>query len=238
MKTYLSKLNPSERRFVVGVALVLFLVINIFWVWPHFSDWGAIRSRLNQANATLATFDAMFQKTNAIGKEVDAMQRGGGNVPPEDQAVSFQRTIQTQAAQSGVFVSGNNRLLTRTNSPFFMEQIQTITITAGEKQLVDFLYNLGSGDSLVRVRDLSVHPDPPHQQLQATITLIASYQKNFKAAPAAKPAPVAKPAAVAKPAPAAKPADPVKPAAAVKPALPAPPKPAPAALPKPATPKK
>ena len=204
MSTYLSKLNSSERRFVVGVALTFFLVINIFWVWPHFSDWGAIRGRLDTANATLATFDAMFQKTNDIAKEVEKMQRAGANVPPEDQAVSFLRTIQTQAAQSGVAVGGNGRLITRTNQ-FFMEQIQTITVGAGEKQLVDFLYNLGSGDSLVRVRDLSIRPDPQRQQLQANITLIASYQKNVKAsAPAAKPAPAA--AAPPKPAPPAVPA--------------------------------
>ena len=37
----------------------------------------------------------MFQKTNEIGKEVEKMQRAGANVPPEDQAVSFLRTIQT-----------------------------------------------------------------------------------------------------------------------------------------------
>ena len=197
MNTYFSKLNSSERRFVVGVGLAFFLVINIFWVWPHFSDWGVIRGRLDTANATLATFDAMFQKTNAISLEVEKMQRGGGNVPAEDQAVAFLRTIQTQAAQSGVAVGGNGRLITRTNQ-FFMEQIQTITVGAGEKQLVDFLYNLGSGDSLVRVRDLSIRPDPPRQQLQANITLIASYQKNVKvaAAPAAKPAPAPAPPAV------------------------------------------
>lgn len=193
MKGYFSKLTSSERRFVIAVALVFFLVINIFWVWPHFSDWGVIRGRLNAANATLAKYEAMLQKTNELSREVDKMQRGGGNVPAEDQAVAFLRTIQSQAAQSGVAVGGNGRLITRTNQ-FFMEQIQTITVAAGEKQLVDFLYNLGSGDSLVRVRDLSVRPDPQRQQLQANITLIASYQKNVKAtapasAPAAKPVP-------------------------------------------------
>ena len=201
MNTYLSKLNSSERRFVVAVGMAFFLVINIFWVWPHFSDWSVIRGRLDAANATLATFDAAFQKTNDIAKEVEKMQRGGGNVPPEDQAVAFQQTIQGQAAQSGVRVGGTGRLITRTNQ-FFMEQIQTITVAAGEKQLVDFLYNLGSGDSLVRVRDLSVRPDPPRQQLQANITLIASYQKNVKvaAAPAAKPVAASAPPKAAPPA--------------------------------------
>ena len=220
MNGYFSKLNSSERRFVVFVGMLFFLVINIFWVWPHFSDWGVTRGRLAAATSTLETFNAMFEKTNGLAGEVEKMQRAGANVPPEDQAVSFLRTIQTQAAQSGVEVGGTGRLITRTNQ-FFMEQIQTITVAAGEPQLVDFLYNLGSGDSLVRVRDLSLRPDPQHQKLQANITLIASYQKNVKVAPAAP----------AKTAPAAKPA----------PAPTAPAKPVPAAAPntsKPATPKK
>lgn len=200
MNNYFSKLNPSERRFVVVVALVVFLVINIFWVWPHFSDWGVIRGRLNKATTTMGTFNAMFEKTNALAKDVDQMQRAGGNVPPEDQAVSFLRTIQSQAAKSGVLVGGTGRLITRTNA-FFMEQIQTITVESEEGPLVDFLYNLGAGDSLVRVRDLSVHPNPQRQKLQANLTLIASFQKNVKAAPpAAKPGtPPAKPAAPASP---------------------------------------
>jgi type II secretory pathway component PulM len=203
LKTYLSKLNPSERRFVVGVALVFFLVINIFFVWPHFSDWHSLKSRLAAANGTNAIYNVVFQQTNKLAAEVTKMQRAGANVPPEDQAVQFLRTIQTQAAQSGVGVTGNGRLITRTNQ-FFMEQIQTITVQSGEKQLVDFLYNLGSGDSLVRVRDLSVRPDQNRQQLAASITLIASYQKNPKLTPA--PAPAATPKSTAAAAPKTTPA--------------------------------
>ena len=32
MKAYFANLNPVERRFVVGVALLLFIVINAFIV--------------------------------------------------------------------------------------------------------------------------------------------------------------------------------------------------------------
>ena len=55
---------------------------------------------------------------------------------------------------------------------------------------MDFLYSLGSGNSLIRVRDLTLRPDPPRQQLSGTVKLVASYQKNppKKAAPAASPA--------------------------------------------------
>ena len=55
---------------------------------------------------------------------------------------------------------------------------------------MDFLYNLGSGNSLIRVRDLALHPNPPRQALSGNVKLVASYQKNppKKAAPVRQPA--------------------------------------------------
>ena len=43
---------------------------------------------------------------------------------------------------------------------------------------MDFLYKLGSGASMIRVRDLELQPDSPHYHLSANIRLVASYQKN------------------------------------------------------------
>jgi len=61
VNNYLSRLNPSERRFVVGVALLFFIVVNVFWVWPHFSDWKTLKDSLDGARVKLARQD------NAIG---------------------------------------------------------------------------------------------------------------------------------------------------------------------------
>ena len=199
MNSYLSKLNPSERRFVVGVGLVFFLIINIFFVWPHFSDWGTLKDKLATAQAKQDNYDKLFQQTNTLAREVERMERAGADVPAEEQSVQFLRTIQTQAWQNRVNISATGRQLTRTNQ-FFLDQIQTITLQSGEQELVDFLYNLGSGDSLVRVRDLSVRPDPGHHQLIANVTLVASFQKNPKRrapspAPASAPKPAPKPMA-------------------------------------------
>jgi Tfp pilus assembly protein PilO len=72
---------------------------------------------------------------------------------------------------------------------FFVEQVQNITLTATDGQLVDFLYKLGSGSSMVRVRDLELQPDTVRQHLNANIKLVASYQKK-PAAPAKAAAPV------------------------------------------------
>ena len=115
--------------------------------------------------------------------KVKTFESQGEFVAPEDQAINFTRAIQSQSAQSGVGIVNTSRQLTRTNDAFFVEQIQNINVTATDEQLVDFLYKLGSGVSMIRVRDLELQPDAAHQHLTANIKLVASYQKN-PAAPA------------------------------------------------------
>ncbi len=177
MKELFARLNSMERRLVVGLGVVLFIVINVVWVWPHFSDWNTLQYRLAKARRTLAAYQTEIKQKPAYQTNVDAMEKQGATVPPEDQSLQFLRTIQSEAAQSGVNITGNARPTTHTNE-FFLEQIQTITVQSGEQQLVNFLHNLGAGESLIRVRDLSLRPDPPRQQLNASIKLVASYQKN------------------------------------------------------------
>ena len=87
------------------------------------------------------------------------------------------RAIQAQAAASGVGIGNFSRVKMSTNQ-FFMEQLQNITAVATDAQLVDFLYKLGSGPSMVRVRDLVLQPDQQHMHLNTDILLVASYQKN------------------------------------------------------------
>jgi len=89
--------------------------------------------------------------------------------------------IQTQSAQSGVSIVNNSRQITHTNDAFFVEQVQDINVTADDGKLVDFLYKLGSGASMIRVRDLEMQPDSAKQHLNANIRLVASYQKTAPA---------------------------------------------------------
>ncbi len=208
MNAYLSRLNPAERRFVIGVGLLFFVVINIFWVWPRFSDWGDLKRRIENARGTQSRYDALIQQRSKMQVEIDKLRGQGTYVPPEDQFTQFLREIQRLAAQHGVSFTGSSRPNTATNE-FFLEQSQTISVTSAEKQLVDFLFALGSGDSLIRVKALSIRPDPTHQLLNSGITLVCSYQKQQRVLPVAAPAtkPAAKPAAqpaVNAPKPAAK----------------------------------
>jgi hypothetical protein len=201
MKEFFARLNPMERRFVVAVGVLFFLVANLVWVWPHFSDWGKTRIRMDKAGDNLATFQRGADKIPGLKREIDKYQRQGDVVPQDDQAVQFMRLIQRQSAQSGVIIvnMGSQRQSGATNNPFFVEQNQTITLQSTEKALVDFLYNLGAGTSLIRVKVLSVQPDQSHQQLTSRVTLIASYQKKAPAPRSAAPAaaPAAKPPAAA-----------------------------------------
>jgi hypothetical protein len=98
------------------------------------------------------------------------------------------RTIQAQAEASGVGRANYSRSIMHTNDAFFIEQLQNINVVATDQQLVDFLYKLGSGASMIRVRDLELQPDGPRQHLNANIQLVASYQKK-PAAPAGAAAP-------------------------------------------------
>jgi Tfp pilus assembly protein PilO len=176
VKKYFAQLRPLERRLAVAVLVVLFLVLNYVFIWPHFSDWSRLRYRLADAQRKEVLYRTTIAQSAQYAALVKKMEGAGGTVAPEDQAINFIRTIDSQSARSGVGIINMSRQMTRTNE-FFVEVAQSINVTAGDEQLVDFLYKLGSDASMIRVHDLELQPDPAHQHLNANIRLIASYQK-------------------------------------------------------------
>lgn len=179
MKAFFARLNPTERRFVVGVAVVFFLVINIVWVWPHFGDWSETKGRMGSAGDELDLFEKGTNSIPDLQKKIAKFQGQGQVVPSSDMAVQFVRLIQNQTALFGIIPENMNsqRQPSATNS-FYIDQAETMTLQTTEKQLVDFLYSLGAtSNSLIRVKVLSVQPDPSHQRLTTRVTLVASYQK-------------------------------------------------------------
>lgn len=186
MKKYFAQLRPMERRLVVGVLVVLVIVLNAVFIWPHFSDWSNYRGRLAEAHRKLELYQKAISQIPALDKQVKSFASEGEFVAPEDQAINLMRTIQAQASASGFGIQSFSPARMRTNDAFFVEQVQNIVVTATEEQLVDFLYKLGSGASMIRVRDLVLQPDPPRQRLNANILLVASYQKNRAAVAPAK----------------------------------------------------
>lgn len=184
MKGYWENLRPFEKRVVVGAGVLLFIVLNFVFVFPHFSDLSDTQFRMAEAQRKLASFQTEIAQTNTYAAGLRKLQGESGlDVPAEEQLFQFQNTINLQAGRSGVHFNSNGKVNTQTNQ-FFLERSQSISVQGGEKQLVDFLFNLGSDNSMIRVRDLNLRPDPPRQQLVANVKLVASYQKKSTAKPA------------------------------------------------------
>ena len=194
MKGYWNNLRPFEKRVFVGVAAMLFIVFNLWFVFPHFSDWSKVQNRMAAAQKKLGAFRREIDQMEFYRKELAKLEGEGLSVPAEDQSVQFLRALQTQQQASKVNVTSYGRQALRTNQ-FFLELSQNIGVACGEAELVDFLYNLGSGSSLIRVRDLTLKPDPQRQLLAGQIKLVASYQKKAPARPATPPPTAPAPAA-------------------------------------------
>jgi hypothetical protein len=178
MKTYLDTLRPSEKRLVVGIGLVFFVVLNYWFVLPHFEDWNHLKFDIKKAQDKLEMYRNEIQQSRRYEVEIKRMEGGGYSVPAEDQANHFQSTALDMAIQAGVGFQSTGKVSQSTNQ-FFLLLSESVTLTAKEDSLINFLYNLGSGDSLIRVRDLGIRPDAPRQNLSATIKLEASYQKKL-----------------------------------------------------------
>lgn len=177
MKKYLEQLRPMERRLAVGVLVVVILVVNYVEIWPHFSDWGSAENKTRQAQQTLKQYqDAIAQIPN-YQRQLKKFESQGAMVAPEKQAVDMMRTVSEQSAATGTAIVSAARSMTHTNNVFFVEQVQTINVVATDDQLVNFLYDLGNDPAMIRVRDLELQPDGPRQKLNASVQLVASYQK-------------------------------------------------------------
>ena len=188
MNKFFAQLRPLERRLAFGVLVVFILVLNYVFIWPHFSDWNTLKSRLSTAQNELSRDQAAKDELPKYQKLVKDLESTGDVVAPEDQAINFLRTIQTQAAVSRVNIASMGRQSPSTNDVFFIQLIQNIQVSATDEQLVDFLYKLGSSASMIRVLDLELQPDPAKQHLVANVRLVASYQKKPAVAAAASPA--------------------------------------------------
>jgi Tfp pilus assembly protein PilO len=214
MNSFFDRLNlrPMERRLVTFVFIVVFVVLNVWFVRPHFNDLAKLQSEHDKSQKTLTRFRTEIANIPEYQKEKEKLEDTGGGLAPEEVAVQIRRTIQSQASQSGLVPSVNDLRSSARADKFFDEHAVKVSFAAGDKELVDFLFNLSAGKSMIRVKDLNVRPDPQLQRLQGEATVAVSYAK--KTAASAK-APDAKPAAT-KP-PAAKPTTNPTPATAPKP---------------------
>jgi Tfp pilus assembly protein PilO len=209
MNSFLDQLNltPQERRIVVVIAAVVFIVLNWLLVWPHFKDLSQVRKQLDATRNTMVEWNKAILLDMAPGSngyknilKTLERQQGGGIV---NQQIQLQRTVSDQAIKTGVNVdsiSPVNSFRAETNE-FYEEQSVKISFACQEAQLINFLVNVGNDAAMIRVRELNLRTaDANRYALKGDAILSANYAKQPpKAAPAAAAvtAPATKPAVVA-----------------------------------------
>lgn len=205
MKKFWDQLKPQERRWLIVIGCIVFVTMNYFFVWPHFKEWSANTARMSAARDNMAKYSAEIAHKNDYEHKIHTISPEEQNIAPEDQAVHFEEGFRDKAVQNGVQIQTTSRPSTRMDD-FTVEQRETIQALTGEKNLVDYLYSLGSSGSSVRVESMSLRPvDLNRYQLHADLTLVESYFRNptssaartssgaRTAPPAATPAPATNP---------------------------------------------
>ena len=183
MKSLFDKLNLGalERRIVVGAMLVLFIVVNGMFVWPQFKDWNKVQLEIKKARATLNDFQKEVDQLPKLQKkESDLKGEGGAQLASAEIALALMRVVEPKVRAAGVNVMSYNpgqSLNTSTNS-YFEEQTLRISFqNTGDAELLKFMVSLGENNSTIRIRDLTVKPDPTQMKLMGELTMVASYQK-------------------------------------------------------------
>lgn len=196
MKTLFDKLNlgAMERRIVVGAALVLFVVLNAMFVWPQFKDWNRVQLDILKAQKTLADYQKEVDQLPKLQKKEEELKgEGGAQLASAEMALALLKVVQPKAAAAGINVmQWDPRKATGAGASSYFEE-QTLRISfqnTGDAELLKFMVSLGENNSTIRIRDLTVKPDPSQMKLMGELTMVASYQK---AAPPGKQPPAATP---------------------------------------------
>lgn len=192
MNALLDKLNlqAQERRLLFVFLIVLFIVINRFFVWPQFARLGEERDLRDEATRRLQLYQL---ETNRIPILEEQLVQLGESAGPQvsdsaGQRTRIGRTIDQLVSESGLTLSRRSTIrelrpeFGQTNQ-FFTELEIPYTFEGSEAQLVDFLYRLGDADSLYRVHNLNLEPARSGGlNLEARVTLVASFIKDSEAA--------------------------------------------------------
>src|SRR5688572_15477894 len=106
MKSLFDKLNlrPQERRWVVGVGIVVFIVLNFWLVFPRFGDLGRAQQKKADAEKTLKKFKDELGRKQHYERELKRLESVGAYLPSEEQALELLREVHQQAQQSQVMI--------------------------------------------------------------------------------------------------------------------------------------
>ena len=182
MKSLFDKLNlrPAERRLVVIVGIIVFVVVNVVFVYPIFGDYGRMKTKITAAEGKSKDYDREIKRMVSNNVVVAELEKKGSSVTFAEAALQAQIEVTRKANLAGVTllnINSSQRSSNTKSNAFFEEQSVFVTVSTTETNLIDFLYSLGSDNSLIRVRSMTLRPDQPRYRVQGDMTLVASFQK-------------------------------------------------------------
>ncbi len=172
-------LNAFERRVIVGIGLVIFLAVNVLFVWPKFSEWGELHAQKESAQRKLRLYQATLDKRSKLEKRLAELENSGADIIPENMQENQLISIIQQKALESKFPPANIRPVAntfRSEEKFFEQKgFQISRVKTNMERLIAFLIAIGSdNNSMIRVRDLAITPEKHH--LSCDISFIANYQ--------------------------------------------------------------
>ena len=171
-------LRPQERRLVVITGLAIFVVLNIWFVFPYFGEWGRVERKMERSRDTLERYQQEITRRPQYERQLAELRESGSRMLTSE--VEMQNVVHNQAAAAGLqIVNYDSRFrptLTKTNQ-FFEEQSASVRFSSGGKELVDFLVGLASQDAMIRVREMDLRPDPSQTRLVGNLLIVGNYQK-------------------------------------------------------------
>jgi hypothetical protein len=187
-KSFFDQLNlrPNERRIVIVVGVVVFIVLNAWFVWPHFNDASKSLATINRGRLDWTNhYEKIQRDTRAGGTRAQInslMKEEGGDLDTGGSTeIQLTRKVQEKAPQYGVTVLQYNEspsTSTGQTNQFFDERSLRISIQSGESNLVNFLYDMGNDPAMIRVRELHLKPaDQNRYRLSGEVLLSAKFQK-------------------------------------------------------------
>jgi hypothetical protein len=189
-KNFFEQLNlrPGERRVVIVVGVVVFIVLNAWFVWPHFNDASRSLAAISHGREDWTNRTALIEKDTHPGglrSQIQGLikEEGSGALDSGSREVALDRKVQEKAPQYGVSVMNytpvqNTAFSAGKTNEFFEERSLKISVQSGESNLVNFLYDIGNDSSMIRVRELHLKPaDQNRYRLNGDILLSANLPK-------------------------------------------------------------
>jgi hypothetical protein len=156
------KLTPSERRLVVGIVAVAFVVVNYWVVWPRFGDFRTVSEDLASMEEKRRLFQREIDRRPTYEVLLRKLQAEGSVLPAGEERIQFRSDMERLAREIGLQVPRWGEVLPErggqsTNAFFEAIGLTLQSVGGTERQFVDFLHRVGASNSTIRVRELTLN---------------------------------------------------------------------------------